>query len=108
MHQAPWLQATAAAWAMIIIILQPKPDLIPAGLSRKHTLAMMCAEGNPFRCHRSLIADALTRQCSSGDMMKKTKYHARALGIVIAIPIIALMLYGAISVNIHCRICYYA
>jgi uncharacterized protein (DUF488 family) len=20
----------------------------------------MCAEGNPFRCHRSLIADALT------------------------------------------------
>ena len=29
--------------------------------------------------------------------MKKTKYHARALGIVIAIPIIALMLYGAIS-----------
>ena len=43
------------------------------------------------------LSAALTRQCSSGDMMKKTKYHARALGIVIAIPIIALMLYGAIS-----------
>ncbi len=28
-------------------------------LSRKHTVAIMCAEGNPFRCHRSLVADAL-------------------------------------------------
>jgi uncharacterized protein (DUF488 family) len=24
-----------------------------------HRVAMMCAEGNPFRCHRSLVADAL-------------------------------------------------
>jgi len=23
-------------------------------------VAMMCAEGNPFRCHRQLVADALT------------------------------------------------
>jgi uncharacterized protein (DUF488 family) len=29
-------------------------------LSKKNTTAMMCAEGNPFRCHRSLVADALT------------------------------------------------
>ena len=29
-------------------------------MSKKDTIAMMCAEGNPFRCHRSLIADALT------------------------------------------------
>lgn len=28
-------------------------------LSGTHRLAMMCAEGNPFRCHRSLVADAL-------------------------------------------------
>jgi len=28
-------------------------------LSKKHTVAIMCAEGNPFRCHRSLVADAL-------------------------------------------------
>ncbi|MGI0073892.1 MAG: DUF488 family protein [Nitrosotalea sp.] len=28
-------------------------------LSRKHTVAIMCAEGNPFRCHRSLVSDAL-------------------------------------------------
>jgi len=28
-------------------------------LGKKQKTAMMCAEGNPFRCHRSLIADAL-------------------------------------------------
>ncbi|MGI0045599.1 MAG: DUF488 family protein [Nitrosotalea sp.] len=28
-------------------------------LSKEHTVAIMCAEGNPFRCHRSLVADAL-------------------------------------------------
>ncbi|MCW6161326.1 MAG: DUF488 domain-containing protein [Candidatus Micrarchaeales archaeon] len=29
-------------------------------ISKGYNLAIMCAEGNPFRCHRSLIADALT------------------------------------------------
>jgi uncharacterized protein (DUF488 family) len=29
-------------------------------LSRAGTVAIMCAEGNPYRCHRSLVADALT------------------------------------------------
>lgn len=29
-------------------------------LSKKETVAIMCAEGNPFRCHRMLVADALT------------------------------------------------
>jgi uncharacterized protein (DUF488 family) len=28
-------------------------------LAREGGVAMMCAEGNPFRCHRSLVADAL-------------------------------------------------
>lgn len=28
-------------------------------ISKKERIAIMCAEGNPFRCHRSLIADAL-------------------------------------------------
>lgn len=28
-------------------------------LRKGSALALMCAEGNPFRCHRSLIADAL-------------------------------------------------
>lgn len=28
-------------------------------LTENGTVAIMCAEGNPFRCHRSLIADAL-------------------------------------------------
>lgn len=31
-----------------------------AALAETHTVAMMCAEGNPFRCHRNLVADALT------------------------------------------------
>ena len=29
-------------------------------LGRQGRVAIMCAEGNPFRCHRSLVADALT------------------------------------------------
>ncbi len=29
-------------------------------LARGQRVAIMCAEGNPFRCHRSLVADALT------------------------------------------------
>lgn len=29
-------------------------------LSKGQRVAIMCAEGNPFRCHRSLVADALT------------------------------------------------
>ena len=29
-------------------------------LAEEERVAIMCAEGNPFRCHRSLVADALT------------------------------------------------
>jgi uncharacterized protein (DUF488 family) len=29
-------------------------------LGKSENAAIMCAEGNPFRCHRSLVADALT------------------------------------------------
>jgi uncharacterized protein (DUF488 family) len=29
-------------------------------LAKGERVAIMCAEGNPFRCHRSLVADALT------------------------------------------------
>jgi uncharacterized protein (DUF488 family) len=32
------------------------------GLAEKKTVAIMCAEAVPWRCHRSLIADALTVQ----------------------------------------------
>jgi uncharacterized protein (DUF488 family) len=35
-------------------------------LGREHRLAVMCAEAVPWRCHRSLIADALvTRGCAA-------------------------------------------
>ncbi len=30
------------------------------GIAKGKRVAIMCAEGNPFRCHRSLVADALT------------------------------------------------
>jgi uncharacterized protein (DUF488 family) len=33
-------------------------DLVRIGLGGR--TAIMCAEGNPFRCHRTLVADALT------------------------------------------------
>ncbi len=36
-------------------------------------------------------------QCLLGDTMKKTKYHARALGIIIVLSILLPILYGAIS-----------
>jgi uncharacterized protein (DUF488 family) len=29
-------------------------------MSEEQPVAIMCAEGNPFRCHRTLVADALT------------------------------------------------
>ncbi len=29
-------------------------------LGERRNVAIMCAEGNPYRCHRSLVADALT------------------------------------------------
>ncbi len=29
-------------------------------VAKQSHVAIMCAEGNPFRCHRSLVADALT------------------------------------------------
>jgi uncharacterized protein (DUF488 family) len=32
------------------------------GIARKRKTAIMCAEAVPWRCHRSLIADALTKQ----------------------------------------------
>lgn len=31
-------------------------------IARKQPTAIMCAEGNPWRCHRSLIADALIKR----------------------------------------------
>ena len=47
---ADYMQTRAFASAVLKLI----------GISKDNTVAMMCAEGNPFRCHRSLIADALT------------------------------------------------
>ncbi|HTL46471.1 MAG TPA: DUF488 domain-containing protein [Verrucomicrobiae bacterium] len=64
------------------------------GLAEKKTVAFMCAEGNPFRCHRSLLADALlargieVTQISSrkpGRLHRKTPF-ARIRGRKVTYP----------------------
>lgn len=43
-------------------------------LSEKDTVAIMCAEAVPWRCHRSLVADALVaRGIAVENIMSKTK-----------------------------------
>jgi uncharacterized protein (DUF488 family) len=51
------------------------------GLIRKgHKVAIMCAEAVPWRCHRSLIADAeLVRHYTVWEIMSKTSAHPHIL-----------------------------
>jgi uncharacterized protein (DUF488 family) len=63
-------------------------------LANKHRLAMMCAEAVPWRCHRSLIADALlVRGIVTEHIMSPTRRQAHKLtpfakvrGLVITYP----------------------
>jgi uncharacterized protein (DUF488 family) len=63
-------------------------------LSNVDDVAVMCAEGNPYRCHRSLVADALTARgirtvhISSGrpGRLHKLTRFARVTGARIAYP----------------------
>jgi uncharacterized protein (DUF488 family) len=49
-------------------------------LAREHRLAIMCAEAVPWRCHRSLIGDALTvRGIRTEDIMSLTQRRLHAL-----------------------------
>jgi uncharacterized protein (DUF488 family) len=49
-------------------------------LGKSQRLALMCAEGNPFRCHRSLVADALTvRKVHVFDISSKTSAREHTL-----------------------------
>ncbi len=49
-------------------------------LAKSKRLAIMCAEGNPFRCHRSLVADALTvRKVHVFHISSKTSARAHTL-----------------------------
>ncbi len=67
-------------------------DLIELGRGKK--TAVLCAEAVPWRCHRSLIADALTvhgvavRHIMSADRADEHKLHlqARADGMRITYP----------------------
>ena len=49
-------------------------------LAREHRLALMCAEAVPWRCHRSLIGDALTvRGIRTEDIMTLTQRRLHTL-----------------------------
>jgi len=49
-------------------------------LAREDRLALMCAEALPWRCHRSLIADALlVRGIQAEDIMSPTRASAHKL-----------------------------
>jgi uncharacterized protein (DUF488 family) len=72
--------------------LQSLEELI--GLAHQDRLALMCAEAVPWRCHRSLIADALVvRGIQVEDIMSPTRRQvhvlapfARVLGTTITYP----------------------
>jgi len=49
-------------------------------LAKKDQIALMCAEAVPWRCHRSLIADALlVRGISTEDIMSETRRSVHTL-----------------------------
>ena len=49
-------------------------------LAKEHRIALMCAEAVPWRCHRSLIGDALTvRGIQTEDIMSLTRRQIHAL-----------------------------
>jgi uncharacterized protein (DUF488 family) len=49
-------------------------------LARKERIAIMCAEAVPWRCHRSLIADALlVRGIRAEDIMTPTRRQVHKL-----------------------------
>ena len=50
------------------------------GVAQAHTVAIMCAEAVPWRCHRSLIADALTvRGIAADEIVSETKTQRHRL-----------------------------
>jgi uncharacterized protein (DUF488 family) len=49
-------------------------------LSRERRTAIMCAEAVPWRCHRSLVADALlARRIGAVEILSETNYRDHAL-----------------------------
>lgn len=51
-------------------------------IKRKNKVAIMCAEAVPWRCHRSLIADAeIIRGITVLDIMSRTSVHVHTLTV---------------------------
>ncbi len=49
-------------------------------LSKLRKIVLMCAESVPWRCHRSLVADALlVRKIETIDIFSKPKYEIHSL-----------------------------
>jgi hypothetical protein len=62
-------------------------------MSRKERIAIMCAEAVPWRCHRSLVADALSVRGLPVEILSKSSYQmhkltpfARVEGVRITYP----------------------
>jgi uncharacterized protein (DUF488 family) len=63
-------------------------------ISRQKRVAIMCAEAVPWRCHRSLVADALAvRGIAAIDILSETSHQvhnltpfARVEGVTITYP----------------------
>jgi uncharacterized protein (DUF488 family) len=63
-------------------------------MSRKERIAIMCAEAVPWRCHRSLVADALSlRRLPVVEILSESSYQmhkltpfARVEGVRITYP----------------------
>jgi len=49
-------------------------------LSRRKRVAIMCAEAVPWRCHRSLVADALcVRRVPAVEILSESSYRMHTL-----------------------------
>jgi uncharacterized protein (DUF488 family) len=83
-HDSPnaaWRNASFRGYADYMQTAEFEAGLIRlVELSRQRRTAIMCAEAVPWRCHRSLIADALSaRDIAVVEILSATSYRAHAL-----------------------------
>jgi len=78
---AGWRNASFRGYADYMQTLEFKDNLEQLiDRAKKDRLAIMCAEAVPWRCHRSLIGDALTvRGIRTEDIMSLTRTQVHAL-----------------------------
>jgi uncharacterized protein (DUF488 family) len=76
-----WRQASFRGYADYMLTEEFRSALDGLiALGREHRLAFMCAEAVPWRCHRSLIADALVaRGCEVRHIINASKADAHRM-----------------------------